>query len=50
MAGTGARAIFKKENGVRLGRPRSTPDDMVARFCGSRRGLFRNRRLTSEIR
>ena len=25
----------KKENGVTLGRPRSTPDDVVARFCGS---------------
>ena len=25
----------KKENGVTLGEPRSTPDDVVARFCGS---------------
>jgi DNA invertase Pin-like site-specific DNA recombinase len=24
----------KKENGVTLGRPRSTPDDVVARVCG----------------
>jgi DNA invertase Pin-like site-specific DNA recombinase len=40
----------KKANGVTLGRPRSTPDDVVTRVVRVRRGLFRNRRLTSEIR
>jgi len=27
----------RMENGVKLGRPRSTPDDVVARVCGSAR-------------
>jgi hypothetical protein len=45
VRGTGARLHpkyrealqVKNENGVMLGRPRSTPDDVVARICGSAR-------------